>query len=196
MLKIGLTGGIGSGKSVVAKYFAKLSIPIIDADKIAHELLCPHTTTYKKIVAHFGMSLLTTQKLINRKKLRDIIFTNPKERQWLEKTLHPRIRSLMQQYATKLKAPYCIMVIPLLFETKFPIKTDRILVIDCPPNLQIKRVHKRDHSSTTQVRAIIKAQASRTFRFNKADDIIHNDGSLKHLEKSVKILHSYYLSLA
>ena len=195
MIKIGLTGGIGSGKSEVAKYFAKLKVPIIDADKIAHELLYPKTATYKKVVAHFGESFLTANKLINRKKLRDFVFTNKKERGWLEKILHPRIRTLMHQRTKKIKAPYCIMIIPLLFETKFPIKTDRVLVVDCPQKLQINRTHKRDCSHIKQIRNIIKTQASRALRLKNADDIIYNNGSLKHLEKTVKILHFYYLSI-
>ncbi len=195
MLKIGLTGGIGSGKSVVAKYFTKLKVPIIDADKIAHELLLPKTTTYKKIVKHFGSNFLTPQKLINRKKLREVIFYNKKERVWLEKTLHPNICTIMLKRVQKIKAPYCIMIIPLLFESRPPIKVDRVLVIDCPQKLQINRARKRDHSTTKQIRTIIKTQASRRLRKQKADDIILNTGSLKHLENMVKKLHGSYLSL-
>lgn len=195
MLKIGLTGGIGSGKSTVAKYFAKLKVPIIDADEVAHELLCPTTSIYKKIITHFGNTILTPQKLINRKKLRDLIFHNPMERIWLETILHPKIRTIMQKRAVKTKALYCIMVIPLLFETRFPIKVDRILVVDCPQKLQIARIQKRDSNDNKQILAMIKSQASRSLRLQNANDIIRNTGTLKCLEKAVKNLHLSYLSI-
>jgi dephospho-CoA kinase len=196
VLKIGLTGGIGSGKSIAANYFAKLKVPIIDADKIAHKLLRPQTDTYKKIVSHFGKSFLTTRNLIDRKKLRNIVFSNKKERAWLEKTLHPHIRTIMDKRAAKIKAPYCIMIIPLLFETKSPIKVNRILVIDCPQKLQIERVSRRDNNTAKQIQAIIKTQTRRDLRRQSADDIIRNTGSLCQLEKAVKNLHRSYLSYA
>jgi len=196
VLKIGLTGGIGSGKSTVAKYFAKLKAPVIDADEIVHKLLEPKTSAYKKIISHFGKTFLTSRKLINKKKLRDVIFSNNKERLWLEKLLHPRTIAQMQGYAKKIHAPYCIMVIPLLFETKLPIKVDRRLVIDCPKKTQINRIRSRDHAGIKQIQNIIKTQASRGLRLHKADDIIRNTSTLKNLEKEVKKIHLYYLSLA
>lgn len=195
MLKIGLTGGIGSGKSTVAKYFAKLKVPVIDADEVVHGLFEPNTIIYKKIVAHFGRDFLTSKKFLNKKKLRNAIFSSSKERIWLEKLLHPRTRAEMQRRAAKSVASYCILVVPLLFETKFPFKVDRILVIDCPQKIQIKRVHNRDHSSTKQIQAIIKAQTSRNLRLQRANDVICNSGSLKELKTAVKKLHYYYLSL-
>jgi dephospho-CoA kinase len=196
MLKIGLTGGIGSGKSTVAKQFAKLKVPIIDADKVARNLLKPNTKTYKKVVSHFGKDFLTKRKTINRKKLRNLIFTSKKERIWLEKLLHPAIRKKMRQLIAKAKTPYCILMAPLLFETKFPLKIDRVLVIDCWKKDQIKRIRIRDRSSTTQIQAIIKTQISRASRLRKADDIIRNTGTLDSLRKKVKKLHHYYLSIA
>ena len=195
VLKIGLTGGIGSGKSTVARYFAKLKVPIIDADEIVHELLKPKTSAYKKIVAHFGKTILTSRKLLNKKKLRDTIFSDSKERIWLEKLLHPQTIAKMQKDAKKTHAPYCILAIPLLFETRLPIKVDRILVVDCPKKTQIYRIHNRDHSSIKQIQNIIKTQINRGLRLQKAHDIIRNTGTLKNLEKEVKKLHLYYLSL-
>lgn len=196
MLKIGLTGGISSGKSTVAKYFAKLNIPVIDADKIAHELLKPNTIIYKKIIAHFGVKFLTAKKTLDRDKLRQLVFRNKKERLWLEKLTHPRIKSEMTKRTTSLKAPYCIMAIPLLFETKTSPKIDRVLVVDCPQKIQIDRTHKRNNYTINQIKAIIAAQINRRERLRQADDIIHNTGKIADLKKMVKKLHNYYLSLA
>lgn len=195
MLKIGLTGGIGSGKSTVAKCFAKLNIPIIDADKIAHELLKPNTATYKKIIAYFGEKILTTRKALDRNKLRQLIFHNRKERLWLEKLVHPRIRTEMIKRVTSLKAPYCVMAIPLLFETKISPKVDRILVVDCPKKTQIKRTHERSHYCLNQIKAIIATQIARKERLRRADDVIRNTKTVAGLKKMVKKLHNYYLSL-
>lgn len=195
MLKIGLTGGIGSGKSTAAKYFTKLRVPVIDADKIARKLLTPNTKIYKKALSHFGKEFLTPRKTINRKKLRDLIFSNKKERIWLEKLLHPAIQQKMHQLVTKTKAPYCILMAPLLFETKFPLKTDRILAIDCWKKDQIKRSRNRDNGSLKEIQTIIKTQINRASRLRKSDDIIHNTSTLDNLKKEVKKLHRYYLSL-
>lgn len=196
MLKIGLTGGIGSGKSTVANYFSQLQVPIIDADKIVHKLLQPRTNTYKKIVTHFGTSFLTAKKTLNKKKLRNLIFSDKKERWWLEKLLHPAAYTQIQQHLTKIRAPYTIIVVPLLFETKHPPKVDRILVIDCPKKKQITRLTKRDRSSAKQIRDILKIQIDRKTRLKKANDIIYNNASLSALKKAVKFLHNYYLNLA
>jgi dephospho-CoA kinase len=196
VLKIGLTGGIGSGKSTVAKCFAALNIPIIDADKIAHELLKPNTATYKKIIAHFGEKILTAKKTLDRNKLRQLIFHNKKERLWLEKLVHPRIRAEMINRITSLKAaPYCVMAIPLLFETKISPKVDRILVVDCPKKTQINRILKRSSYSINQIKAIIATQITRKERLRRADDVIRNTTTVADLKKMVKKLHNHYLSL-
>ncbi|MDR1056976.1 MAG: dephospho-CoA kinase [Coxiellaceae bacterium] len=195
-LKIGLTGGIGSGKSTAAKYFAQFKIPIIDADVIVHKLLESHTSIYKKIINHFGRDILTVQKNLNKKGLRAKIFSNPKERVWLEKLLHPQVRNVMLRQTAGLKDPYCIMVIPLFFETKFPVKVDRILVIDCPQKVQMQRLQKRGVTNIQQIRRILRIQASRSLRLKNADDIINNISTLIHLRKEVEKLHYYYLSLA
>ena len=196
MLKIGLTGGIGSGKTKAAEYFSKLKVPIIDADKIAHELLKPDTKLHKKVISHFGKDFLTSKNTLNRKKLRNLIFSNKKERLWLEKLLHPAIQKEINKKAKKLKSPYCIIAVPLLFETKFPIKIDRALVIDCWKKDQINRIRKRDKSSINQAKSIIKTQIDRKLRLKKADDAIKNTSTIDNLKKSVKNLHLYYLSLS
>lgn len=195
MLKIGLTGGIGSGKSTATKYFTQLNIPIIDADKIAHELFKINTTVYKKIIAHFGKDFLTHKKAIDRKKLRLLVFHDIKERFWLEKLIHPHVRAEIVRRIATLNAPYCIIAIPLLFETKFPPKVDKILVIDCPQKTQIKRIRERNHYTIKQIKTIIANQTSRKKRLKQADDIIHNINTLNDFKKRIKKLHNYYLSL-
>ncbi|MDR1012397.1 MAG: dephospho-CoA kinase [Coxiellaceae bacterium] len=194
-LKIGLTGGIGSGKSTVAAYFAKFKIPIVDADVIVHELFTSSATIYKKIVIHFGRNVLTASKALDRSKLRAKIFADPQERLWIEKILHPIVRRIMLQRVAKLQDPYCIMVIPLLFETKFPIKVDRILVIDCPKKIQIIRLQRRGFTDLDQINNIIKIQASRDLRIRNAHDIIKNNKTPRVLKKEIEKLHDYYLSL-
>lgn len=190
LLKIGLTGGIGSGKSTAAKYFAKLNVPIIDADEIAHELLKPNTTIYKKIISHFNKKNLT------RKNIRRLIFSDTKERLWLEKLTHAHIRTEMEKRAASLKVPYCIMVVPLFFETKYPPKVDRILVIDCVKKNQIKHTLKRKSYSTNQIKAIIAAQVDRKERLMRANDIIYNTSTVTELKKMVKKLHEHYKKIS
>jgi dephospho-CoA kinase len=196
VLKIGLTGGVGSGKSTVAKCFAELGVPIIDADEIAHELFENNPLIYNKIISHFGVHVLTQDKYLDRKKISNIIFCDKKERLWLEELMHPVIRDEMLKRAELFnKEPYCIMVIPLLFETKFPPKLDRILLVDCTKEIQISRVANRDHHDIEKIEAIMGAQIDRNNRFKHADDIIDNVSSLAALKENVRKLHNYYLSL-
>ena len=195
MLKIGLTGGIGSGKSAAGKYFAKLNIPVIDADEIVHELLKPNTPIYKRIILHFGKNILTNKKTLDRKKLRQLVFHNKKERIWLEKLIHPYVRTEMTKRTKSLKSPYCVTAIPLFFETKSPPKVDRILIIDCPKKTQIKRIRERNQHTINQIKAILATQISRTERIKQANDVIRNTGTLNELKKMIKKLHNYYLSL-
>lgn len=195
MIKIGLTGGIGSGKSTVTKYFSKLGVPIIDADKISHELTGPGSAIYKKIIKHFGGEILNKNNRIDRKKLSKLIFSDEKKRLWLENTIHPYVRKQINKTIRLLKTPYCIIDIPLLFETKFPPKIDRILAIDCPKNMQIQRVHKRSKCSINHIKTIIDTQISRKERLLHANDVICNTKSLLELKKMVKRMHEYYLSV-
>ena len=202
MFTIALTGGIGCGKTAAANFFADLGVPVIDADKIAHEALLPKTVFYRKAVAYFGNDFLTTDKLIDRKKLRKFIFHHKKERVWLERLLHPHVRAVMQKMQkslaknpAKTKVPYCILVIPLFFETTYPIKADRVLVINSPKKLQIKRISKRDAITQKEAAIIIEAQVVGKLRLQRADDVIQNQETLKHLAKEVKKIHNYYLSI-
>lgn len=196
MLIIGLTGGIGSGKSTVADLFAKLGIEIIDTDQLAREVVNPGTAALQKITEHFGPEILTRQKELDRKRLREIVFQAPEQRQWLEKLLHPLIRHAMQVRALHAKSPYCIAVVPLLVETKPNDLISRILVVDAPEHLQLARAMQRDGMSLEQAAAILQSQAGRAQRAAAANDIIYNDKDIANLEQQVLKLHQNYLELA
>lgn len=195
MLVIGLTGGIGSGKTTVAKLFSERGIPIIDADIVAREVTQPNKPAFKQIVDHFGNDILHEGSL-NRRKLRKIIFDNAKQRRWLEELLHPLIRKEMENQIKSLSSPYCIAVVPLLLEVEFYFFINRILVIDTTPDLQIQRIVDRDKTSITEVESIIKTQANRETRLSKAHDVIINDGNHDALARQVSKLHEKYLALA
>lgn len=189
MLKIGLTGGIGSGKSIAARYFKRLGVTVIDADEIIHDLL-RDPKLVKKIAAYFGKAVLTKQKL-DRKKMRALIFANPKKRRWLEKLLHPlAYKKLLAPVKTK--DPYYILVIPLLLETKKTNLVDRVLVIDSTQKNQIQRTKMRDHSSIAAIKKIIRAQVTRKQRLKQANDVIVNNGTTSSLKQKIKKLHRHY----
>jgi dephospho-CoA kinase len=194
-LVIGLTGGIGSGKSTVAKLFANLGIDIIDTDKIAREIVEPGTEQLKKIARRFGDEILNPNGTLNRPLLRKIIFSDPEAKKWLEDLLHPIIYQLTFTRAKQIKSPYCIVVIPLLIESHAPCPIDRILVIDTSEELQLQRARKRDNLSAEEVKTIIDSQASREQHLKIADDVIENFGDIVDLEKQVKKLHEYYFRL-
>ena len=195
MLRIGVTGGIGSGKSTVAELFATHGIAVIDADEIAHELLRPATAVYDAIVAHFGAEILDAQRHIDRARLRLRVFANANERKLLESLLHPRIHTRMQALAQKATSPYCLLVIPLLVEGGQRASVERVLVVDSPEEAQISRVMARSGLRETEVRAIMSAQATRAARLALADDVIVNDRDRAWLAQEVARLHSVYLRL-
>ncbi|WJW74936.1 dephospho-CoA kinase [Thiohalobacter sp. IOR34] len=194
MLIIGLTGGIGSGKSTAAEQFASLGIPVIDADEIAHRLVEPGNPALDEIAATFGDRFLTGDGRLDRARLRQAVFADPAQRRRLEAILHPRIRRAMLEAARSLDAPYCLFVIPLLIESGWRDLVDRVLVIDCPETLQRQRVRERGLDEA-QIDAILAAQASREQRLAAADDIIRNDGDLQQLKEQVGALHRKYLEL-
>lgn len=197
MLKIGLTGGIGSGKSTVAKLFAELGVNVIDADAIAREVVQPQCQAFAKIVAHFGHDILNEQGWLNRQKMRDIVFQNSEEREWLENLLHPIILSEMQKRITASHSPYCILVIPLLIESKQATHTvDRILLVDAPEDIRAQRTQQRDNITQDQVKKMMQSQASAEERLRLADDVIINDQDITHLRSEVKRLHNYYQGLS
>ena len=196
MLVIGLTGGIGSGKSTVTKCFASLGVPVIDADIITRELVKPGKAALKEIEAHFGPDTIQTDGLLDRDWLRARIFENPDERKILEGILHPRAKKCAKKVISKLKTPYCIFCVPLLLESGWNDMVQRVLVIDVPRDLQIKRTMKRDGISKSQVETIINTQIDRDSRLAAADDLLTNTGSKASLLKQVNDLHKLYLKLA
>lgn len=195
MLKIGLTGGIGSGKSTVATLFSALGAPIIDADDLARQVTAPGTTPLQTIANHFGPSILKTDGSLDRPQLADIVFNNASERRWLEQLLHPLIQKEILRRIININAPYCIVVIPLLAETKNIHFLDRVIVVDAPEELQIKRVQARNQLSLPQIKAILQSQTTREERLKIADDILQNETSLEALTNAVRVLHEKYLNL-
>ncbi len=198
MLTVGLTGGIGSGKSTVSDLFSNLGVPIIDTDLISHRLLEPDQSGYEKVVAHFGDKLLGKDQQIDRRQLRRVVFNDEAEKLWLEATLHPIIYQQTQQQIELLKGTaYVIVVIPLLFETDFRALLDRILVIDCCPETQIRRLTARDHIDLKLARLMLAQQWTNEARLERADDVIHNGSDLDmDLDQQVAKLHHKYLLLA
>lgn len=196
MIIIGLTGSIGSGKTTVSDIFKKLGIAIIDMDVIAREVVKHGTPAFEIIKEHFGVQILTKDGELNRSMLRDIIFNNAMEKLWLENLLHPFINACAYQQALASTSPYCIVVIPLLFETGRADWLDRVLVVLADKNQQIKRVVMRDQCNTNDIKKILNVQVSDEIRRQGADDIIQNTGSTEDLHKQVLKLHKFYLELA
>ncbi len=192
LLKIGLTGGIASGKSTVSDYFSKLGIPIIDADEIAHNLVEPNKPLLKTIAETFGNEIILENGNLNRAKLRKIIFAAPNKRQQLEAILHPAIKQVMETQIHQLNNCYCILSIPLLLEAKQIDMVDRVLVIDCPMKLQRQRLQQRNNLSTIEIDQILKAQADRNSRLAIANEVIYNDSNLYDLQQQVVTLHKQY----
>jgi len=196
MLRIGLTGGIGSGKSAAALLFSARGAPIIDTDEIARALVEPGQPAYEEIIKNFSEDILDGNRRIDRDKLRERVFDNAAERERLEAILHPRIRETVRAKIADLDSPYCIVVVPLLIESGFDDLVDRVLVVDANENLQIQRTVTRSGLSEPEIRKIMSAQATRAQRLQRADDVIENNADRKQLEKEVERLHQWYLSLA
>ncbi|NCT77471.1 dephospho-CoA kinase [Pseudomonas stutzeri] len=192
---LGLTGGIGSGKSAVAEQFASLGVHTVDADQAARWVVEPGRTALLQIAQHFGDGVLLPTGELNRAALRERIFADPAERQWLERLLHPLIRSEIADHLARADSPYAIMVSPLLIESGQYRTVDRVLVVDVPEVLQVARTVARDQASEEQVRAILKVQAAREERLRHADDVLVNDRDLSWLRSEVERLHHFYLQL-
>ncbi len=195
-LRIGLTGGIGCGKSTVASLFSRLGIPVIDADALARELVEPGEPALRAITERFGETILRPDGTLDRAKLRARVFDDPEARRDLEAILHPRIRSAMKERLAQLEAPYAILEIPLLLEAGWQKAVDRILVVDTPPETQIARLLKRGGITRTEAEKIIATQLDRERRLAAADDILLNDVDIKMLEEQVNRLHPLYLEMS
>ncbi len=195
-LVVGMTGGIGSGKSTVTAMFAALGVPIIDTDVIARELVEPDQPCLHTIVERFGIEVLDEQGRLDRAKLRTRVFADSGERKALEAILHPAIREAVATRVSAVDEAYCIVVIPLLLESGQRDLVDRILVVDCPVETQIARASARDDVTRPEVEAIVQAQISRSERLAAADDVLNNDATLDALRQQVHALHTRYLTLA
>lgn len=193
---VALTGGIGSGKSAVASHLESLSVPVIDADLLAHQLVRPGCPALLEIQAAFGDGLVDENGALNRSALRKIVFDDPAQRKRLEGILHPRIREAMEGWIAQQSAPYVVLVIPLLFETGQMSLADRILVVDCDESRQIERVLQRDQLSREQILQIMASQVDRQTRLQGADDVIENNASLEDLIDATERLHENYLKMA
>lgn len=196
MLKIGLTGGIASGKSTVCRLFAQHGIPIIDADIIARQLVEPQQEAYSEIIQSFGNEVCLSNGELNRQYLRKLIFSDDKAKQQLEMILHPRIRLQLFEQSNSFNTPYCILAIPLLIESEMRNLVDRILLIDIDLSLQLTRLCERDNMTLDDAQLIIDSQVSRQLRLACADDIITNNNEVQNLTQHVDDLHKKYLSLA
>lgn len=196
MMIIGLTGGIGCGKTTVTELFQKRNVPVVDADEIAHAVVQPNEPALASIADAFGQKIITQNGHLDRDQLREIVFTNPAKKKELEDILHPVIFKTMYQQLKQYDAPYGIASIPLLFEGNNPHDFARVLVIDCPESVQVERVKARDQLSDKIINSIMSSQCSRAYRLAHADDTITNNGSLSSLESQVEILHRSYLKMS
>jgi len=191
---IGLTGGIGSGKTAVSETFEKLGITVVDADLASRVVVEKGKPCLEEIAKHFGDDILNENDELNRAKLREIIFNSDSEKSWLESLLHPAIAEQIKDELNASKSPYTILVSPLLLETNQRDFCDKVLVVDVPIELQMERTTKRDGVSEDQVKSIIKSQINRDERLQLADEIILNEGSIEDLEMIVRELHEKLIS--
>ncbi|HEY2399023.1 MAG TPA: dephospho-CoA kinase [Steroidobacteraceae bacterium] len=194
--RVGLTGGIASGKSTAAKFFGALGVPIIDTDQLARDVVEPGQPPLERLVERFGPGILTEDGHLDRPALRNIVFSDPKARADLEALTHPAIGAAVEARSTELGGLYQILVLPLLVEKNLGSQLNRVLVVDCDEELQIRRLQTRDGSTLEQARAILNAQASRTSRLKAAHDVIKNEGDMSAVREQVEQLHARYLELA
>ena len=197
MYVVAITGGIGSGKTTVANQFAALGIEVVDADLIAREVVAPGTPALAAITSHFGPEILTEQGLLDRRVLRERIFSDQAAKSWLNALLHPIIRSEMLRQCAAVSSPYCLLVVPLLVENRLTELADRVLVIDVDEATQIERTCHRDGVSREQAQAILASQANRSERLAMADDVLDNQsGTTETIRARILALHETYLAFA
>jgi dephospho-CoA kinase len=196
-LRIGLTGGIASGKSTAAQRFSELGVPVIDADQASRTVVAPETPGFKQVIARFGPGVQASDGTLDRRSLRNLIFSDAAARADLNAILHPLIRAQMQVEMASAIGPYVVLAIPLLIEGgSARAGVDRILVVDVDEAVQIQRLTARDGCTPDEARAVLGAQASRDARRSAADDILANTGTLVELRQGVDRLHEHYLNLA
>ena len=197
MYVVAITGGIGSGKTTIANQFAELGIDVVDADVIAREVVESGTPALAAIADHFGPDVITPDGQLDRRRLREQVFSDPSAKAWLNALLHPLIRSEMQRQCAAARSPYCLLVVPLLVENKLTGLANRVLVVDVDEATQIERTCRRDGVTAEQAKAIIAAQASRSERLAAADDVIENaNGSEMAIKARILTLHETYLAFA
>lgn len=197
---VGLTGGIGSGKSTIAELFAAHNVPIIDADVVARQVVEKGSPLLAEIAEHFGSQILTEQGELDRSALRQIVFESESEKTWLNNLLHPAIQQAMLEQLAQQTAAYVLWVVPLLIENNLTTFCDRVLVIDVDPDIQLERTIQRDKNQRDLAKKIITAQVDRSTRLKYADDVIENNlplaDNLSNLTQQVSNLHQHYLALA
>jgi dephospho-CoA kinase len=196
VFRVGLTGGIASGKSTVTRLFEALGVPVIDTDVLAREVVAPGEPLLGQIATRFGAGVLAADGRLDRAALRAIVFADPAARADLEQLTHPAIRARLETLSARLGGPYQLLVIPLLVETGGQTPVDRVLVVDCSEALQIRRLQARDGATLEQARQILAAQATREARLALANDVIVNEGDLGAVRDQVASLHANYLKLA
>jgi dephospho-CoA kinase len=194
--RVALTGGIASGKTTVSQLFGAFGVPVIDADQVARDVVAPGTSLLSQVFDSFGAQLRRPDGSLDRTGLRRMVFADPAKRRQLEDLLHPAIRLRTENLAARAGGPYQIHVIPLLVETHAGSQYDRVLLVDCPPALQVARLQARDGCNAEQARVMLGSQASREARLAAADDVILNDGEPADLAPKVAGLHQNYLALA
>jgi len=192
MLRVGLTGGIASGKTAVANFFAELGAGVVDTDVVAREVVAPGEPGLASVRAEFGPDVISESGELDRRALREVVFADPEQRSRLEAILHPLIRARTLEQLADLEAPYALVVVPLLLETGFGALVDRVAVVDCPRDAQLARLVARDGISTAEAEAILSAQADRETRLAHADDLIDNSAGLESTRQRVQELHAQY----
>lgn len=195
MIKVGLTGGIGSGKSTAARLFQALGITVIDADQLAHALLAPDTPYFAQVVAHLGQEIVNADGSLDRAQLRKRVFADPALRTWLEGLLHPPILAQLQQAMASATGPYCVAVVPLLVEKQLMNYFDRIVVVDLPEATQQARVLARDRISPALLQQILNTQCTRAERLAAATDVLNNAGEEADLTHAIHELHNRFRTL-
>ena len=193
---VGLTGGIGSGKSAAANFFQNEGVTVIDADHLAREVIEQNTLGFKNIIEYFGSNILGEDGSINRAQLRKEIFNDKEKKKVLESIIHPMVRDLMAERIAASTSPYSIIMVPLIFETNSMSAYNRILVIDCDSKLQLERATLRDNNSSEQIQKILDSQCTRAERLSIANDVIPNNDSLENLKTRSLAMHKFYLGLS